>query len=108
MDDKYPHKLQFNDAGRKRFDRIAALLDLDDWKIAITYSCDIALQHAEQAVKGNTAIVCTTPEFDQLYKDNPEFFKALCEDGVVKWLTPLVLAKSSTPPHDHPPDPPSV
>ena len=97
MVDKYPHKLQFNDAARKRFGRIAALLDLDDWNIAIAYSGNIALQHAEQAVKGNTAIVCTTPEFDQLYKDNPEFFKALCEDGVVKWLTPLVLAKSINP-----------
>jgi hypothetical protein len=108
MDDKYPHKLLFNDAARKRFDRIAALLDLDDWRKAITYSGHIALRYAEQAVKGNTVIVCTTPEFDQLYENNPEFFKALCEDGVVKWLTPLVLAKSSTPPHDHPPDPPSV
>ena len=99
MDDKYPHLLQFNDTARKRFYRIAALLDLDDWKKAITYSGDIALRYAEQAVKGNTAIVCTTPEFDQLYKDNPEFFKALCEDGVVEWLRPLVLAKLSTPPH---------
>jgi hypothetical protein len=97
MNDKHPHKLQFNDAARKRFDRIAALLDLDNWRKAITYSGHITLQCAEQAVKGNTAIVCTTPEFDQLYKDNPEFFKALCKDGVVEWLTPLVLAKSSTP-----------
>jgi predicted aminopeptidase len=56
MNDKYPHKLQFNDAARKRFDRIAALLDLDDWNNAITYSGNIALQHAEQAVKGNTAM----------------------------------------------------
>jgi hypothetical protein len=30
MNDKYPHKLEFNDAARKRFDRIAALLGLDD------------------------------------------------------------------------------
>ena len=97
MVDKHTHKLQFNDAARKPFDRIAALMDFDDWKIAIACSGDLTLQCAEQAVKGNTAIVCTTPEFDQLYKDNPEFFKALCEDGVVKWLTPLVLAKSSTP-----------
>jgi hypothetical protein len=60
MNDKYPHKLQFNDAARKRFDRIAALLDLDDWRKAITYSGHLTLQCAEQAVKGNTAIVCTT------------------------------------------------
>jgi hypothetical protein len=101
MVDKYPHKLQFNDAGREPFDRIAALMDFDDWKIAIVYSGDIILQCAEQAVKGNTVIVCETPEFDQLYQNNKEFFKALCEDGVIEWLTPLVLAKSSTPTHDH-------
>ena len=97
MVDKYPHKLQFNDAARKPFDRIAALMDFDDWEIAIAYSGDITLQCAEQAVKGNTVIVCTTPEFDQLYENNPEFFKALCEDGVIEWLTPLVLAKSINP-----------
>jgi hypothetical protein len=101
MVDKYPHKLQFNDAGREPFDRIAALMDFDDWKNAIVYSGDIISQCAEQIVKGNTEIICTTPEFDQLYQNNKEFFKALCEDGVVEWLTPLVLAKSSTPPHDH-------
>jgi hypothetical protein len=38
-----------------------------------------------------------TPEFDQLYQNNKEFFKALCEDGVIEWLTPLVLAKSINP-----------
>ena len=97
MVDKYPHKLQFNDAGREPFDRIAALMDFDDWKIAIVYSGDIILQCAEQAVKGNTVIVCETPEFDQLYQNNKEFFKALCEDGVIEWLTPLVLAKSINP-----------
>jgi hypothetical protein len=106
MVDKYPHKLQFNDAGREPFDRIAALMDFDDWKIAIVYSGDIILQCAEQAVKGNTVIVCETPEFDQLYQNNKEFFKALCEDGVIEWLTPLVLAKSSTPTHDHLAPPP--
>jgi hypothetical protein len=41
MVDKYPHKLQFNDAGREPFDRIAALMDFDDWKNAIVYSGDI-------------------------------------------------------------------
>ena len=106
MVDKYPHKLQFNDAGREPFDRIAALMDFDDWKIAIVYSGDIISQCAEQAVKGNTVIVCETPEFDQLYQNNKEFFKALCEDGVIEWLTPLVLAKSSTPTHDHLAPPP--
>jgi hypothetical protein len=97
MDDKYPHKLLFNDAARKRFDRIAALLDLDNWKKAITYSGHIALQCAEQAVKGNTKVLSVKPEFALLYENNPEFFNALCEDGVVEWLTPLVLAKSINP-----------
>jgi hypothetical protein len=99
MNDKYPHKLEFSDAGRKPFDRIAALLDLDDWNAAIACSGAIALECAEQALKGNSFMFCK-PKLIQLYEDSPEFFKALCEDGVVEWLTPLVLAKSSTPPHD--------
>ena len=107
MVDKYPHKLQFNDAGREPFDRIAALMDFDDWKNAIVYSGAIISQCAEQIVKGKTEVLCVKPEFALLYENNPEFFKALCEDGVVEWLTPLVLAKSSTPPHDHP-APPSL
>jgi hypothetical protein len=81
MNDKHPHKLQFNDAARKRFDRIAALLDLDNWRKAITYSGHITLQCAEQAVKGNTAIVCTTPEFDQLYERQPR----VLQGSVQRW-----------------------
>jgi len=38
--------------------------------------------------------MCVTPEFEKLYENNKEFFNALCEEGVVEWLTPLVLTKS--------------
>jgi S-methylmethionine-dependent homocysteine/selenocysteine methylase len=96
MTDKYPHALHFPDAGRKTFERIAALLDLDDWKSAIARSGDLALQCAEEYVKGKTEVICVIPRIAELLQSNPEFLNALCEEGVIEWLTPLVLAKSAT------------
>jgi hypothetical protein len=36
------------------------------------------------------------PSTVSCWKKNPEFFEALCQDGVIEWLEPLVLGKSST------------
>jgi hypothetical protein len=66
MTDKYPHKLQFCDAGRKQFERIAVLLDLDDWNQAIGFSAVFTLQFAEQHVKGRTEVAYITPELKKL------------------------------------------
>jgi hypothetical protein len=89
------HKVGFNDVGKKNWERIAALLGLDSWLDAIGAGETIALECAEQYVKGKTHVLCVRPEFASLYENNKEFFNALCEEGVVEWLTPLVLTKSA-------------
>jgi hypothetical protein len=44
----------------------------------------------------------STSKMAALIKDNPEFFAALCEEGVVEWLTPFVLAKPKQSNHPAP------
>jgi hypothetical protein len=42
----------------------------------------------------DTKVIHCTSKMAALIKDSPEFIAALCEEGVVEWLTPFVLAKS--------------
>ena len=95
-----PHHIACSNDFKKRAERIAALLDLNSWHDAIGTSVDIALLVAEAYVKGDTEIITCTPEEAELLRNNPEFFKALCEEGVVEWLTPFVLTKSKRPTPD--------
>lgn len=90
----YPHEVGFNDKAKKSWERIAALLGVDGWTDAIGIGERLTLNLAEQYVKGNTDVVFVKPELRKLYENNKEFFNALCEEGVVEWLTPLVLTKS--------------
>jgi hypothetical protein len=87
-----PHGVKFSDESRKNWERVAALLNLEDWCHALGAAEKLMLMLAEEYVKGNKNILCVPPEFARVYKDNPEFFKALCEEGVVEWLEPLVFA----------------
>jgi hypothetical protein len=94
-EDKFPHTLGFSNEHKKTMTRAAALLDAEDWKVAIGVGMSLAESYAEQYVKGNTEIIFCKPEFEQLYENNKKFFEALCQEGVVEWLTPLVLGKST-------------
>jgi hypothetical protein len=79
---------------RKRAERIAALLKLSDWPHAFGIGLHFAEQHAEACVMGRTEMLACTPKWAEIIENNPEFFEALREEGVVEWLTPFVLAKS--------------
>ena len=81
-------------------DQAAALLGLDDGGHAIGRGLRIVLAHAKAHVKGQTEIVFCKPELAELVKNNPKFIEALCEEGVVEWLTPFVLTKSKRPTTD--------
>jgi hypothetical protein len=97
-EDKFSHNLSFSDKHKKTMTRVAALLDSDDWKMAIAIGMRLAEFYAEAHVKGQTSIIFCEPDFENIYKSNKKFFKALCQDGVVEWLTPLVLGKTVLPP----------
>jgi hypothetical protein len=87
------HSICFTDSEKKKAERIAALLDLDEWYHSFGIGINLALAHAEASVKGFTRVVSCTPRLADLIESNPEFFAALCEEGVVEWLTPFVLGK---------------
>lgn len=88
----HPHGLSFTDESKKNWTRVAALLGLDDWCGALGVAEDIMSRIAEEYVKGNNEIHAVPKEFAKVYRNNPEFFEALCEEGVVEWLEPFVNA----------------
>jgi hypothetical protein len=93
-DDDSRESVTFPRKERKRAERIAALLELGDWPHAFGMGLHFAEQHAEASVKGRTEILTCTPKMKEIIGSNPDFFEALCEEGVVEWLTPFVLGKS--------------
>ena len=93
-DKDFRHDVGFTDAGKKKFERIAALCKFESWNRAIDFSAEVALSYAEAYVKGDTMVYFCTPKLAEIIENNPEFIEALCEEGVVEWLTPFVLAKS--------------
>jgi hypothetical protein len=96
MSKDFPHIISFTNSARKKAERIAALLELDEWYQAFEIALDLALEQAEAHVKGETEIIYCTPKVATLIDDNEKFIEALCEEGVVEWLTPFVLTKSAT------------
>jgi hypothetical protein len=101
-DKDFRHGVSFTDAGKKKFERIAALCELESWNSAIDFSAKLALLYAEAYVKGDTMVHFCTPKLANVLINNPEFFAALCEEGVVEWLTPFVLAKPKQSNHPAP------
>jgi hypothetical protein len=93
-EDRHPHHICVSDKGRKEAERAAALLNLKNWLQATSLGIKLVLDHAEASVKGATEIAYCTPETRAMLENNPKFIEALCEEGVVEWLTPFVLTKS--------------
>ena len=93
-DKSFKHSVGFPDSEKKKAERIAALLQLDEWWYSFGIGINLALAHAEASVKGYTRVVSCTPCLAKVIENNPEFIEALCEEGVVERLTPFVLAKS--------------
>lgn len=94
-DHDYPYYCSINEQGKKAADTVTALLGLDRNGQAVCIGLDLALKHAKaSATGGKTEIVFCTPEIAALMANNPKFIEALCEEGVVEWLTPFVLTKS--------------
>ena len=86
---------------KKQLDRAAALLGLDDWIKADTLGSRLVINYAEVYVKGKTKVVFCTPEEKSLRDNHPDFFKALCQEGVIEWLTPFVMGKSIASPDEN-------
>jgi hypothetical protein len=93
--DTHPHRLVISEEGKKQAEQAAALLRLDSWPEALSLGADLVVEHAEASVDGGrTQIIYCTPHVHNLVESNPDFIEALCEEGVVEWLTALVLTKT--------------
>jgi hypothetical protein len=97
-EDKFPHKLGLSDECKKDLERAAALLDIEGWHAALEGGIEIVKAGAEAYVKGKTGLVFCTPELEASIENHPDFFEALCQEGVIEWLTPFVMGKATTPP----------
>jgi hypothetical protein len=91
--ESHPHMMGFTDSSRKKAERVAALMNLEHSGVSYGIGLDMALEYAEEVVKGKSSYIFCTKEFEELVSNNQKFFEVLCEDGVVEWLTPLVLAR---------------
>jgi hypothetical protein len=96
-DNDRPHLLGFPDEGKRMMERAAALLNKKDWAAAVATGMALVRHYSEAYVKGETAVVFCTPELESSIENNPAFFEALCQEGVIEWLTPFVMGKSIPP-----------
>ena len=99
--DRFPHQLCFSDEHKKAMVRAAVLLGKETWAEAITIGMLLVTLCAEAYAKGKTSFVFCTLKEKSLFDSHPDFFKALCEEGVIEWLTPFVLGKSTIPPEEN-------
>jgi hypothetical protein len=93
-DDELRYSWPVPEDNKRVADQAAALLGLSDGGHAIGEGLKIVFAHAKAHARGKTQIVFCTPEVKALINNNPKFIEALCEEGVVEWLTPFVLTKS--------------
>jgi hypothetical protein len=93
-DDKPRYYWPVPEDNKKVADQAAALLGLSDSGHAISKGLGIVIAHAKAHQIGKTQIAFCTSEVKALIDNNPKFIEALCEEGVVEWLTPFVLTKS--------------
>jgi hypothetical protein len=89
----YPYRWPLSESQKKAAVRAAALLKLENGGDAVAAGLNIIAKYAESHVKGKTTILFCAPRISNLIENNREFIEALCEEGVIEWLTPLVLTK---------------
>jgi hypothetical protein len=100
-EDKFPHKVRLSDKCKNDLERAAALANLEGWTHALEVGTEMVKIGAEAYAKGETEFVFCTPELKSSIENNPAFFEALCQEGVIEWLTPFVLGKSTIPPEEN-------
>jgi hypothetical protein len=99
-DNDRPHLLSFPEEYKRDMERAAALLNKKDWAAAVGLGMRMVQFYSEAYVKGKTNYVFCTPNLDDCIENHPDFFEALCQEGVIEWLTPFVMGKSTTPPEE--------
>ena len=94
MSENLPYRWHVTENQKIAADQVAALLGLGGNGDAVSKGLKLILDHAKAHAKGKTKVVFCKPELAALLENNEKFIEALCEEGVVEWLTPFVLTKS--------------
>jgi hypothetical protein len=93
-DDAFPYVWKVSEKQKAIADQAAALLEIDGNGAALSKGLKLVFAHAKAHAIGKTEIVFCAPKLAEVLNNNPKFIEALCEEGVVEWLTPFVLTKS--------------
>jgi hypothetical protein len=93
-DDEFPYVWKVSEKQKAKADQAAALLEIDGNGAALSKGLKLVFAHAKAHAIGKTQIAFCTPEVKALIDNNQKFIEALCEEGVVEWLTPFVLGKA--------------
>ena len=99
--DSSPHTLGFRDEYKRDMERAAALLNKKDWAAAVGLGMRMVQFYSEAYVKGKTNYMFCTSELEACIENNPAFFEALCQEGVIEWLTRFVMGKTATSPEEN-------
>ena len=87
-----PHGINYTEEVHRRLEKIAAILDLADTKKVWANALEMYEGYAKQKIK-NLEPVYVSEDLVDLISQNPHFFEALTEPGLVEWLEPLVKSK---------------
>jgi hypothetical protein len=90
-----PHGINYTEEIHRRLEKIAAILDLADTKKVWENALEMYEEYAKQKIK-NLEPVLVSEKLASLIIENPHFFEALTEPGLVEWLEPLVKSKPLT------------
>ena len=90
-----PYGINYTEEVHRRLEKVAALLDLEDTKVVWSRALSSYEEYAKDKVKGREPVL-VSPGLALLIRENPNFFEALTEHGLVEWLTPLVRSKPLT------------
>jgi hypothetical protein len=87
--------IDFNEVIKRQLDAICALMEHESNLQSLEWSIAMGEEIAKKHARGGTSVHCLTPALGDLITTHPEFFEALCEEGVVEWITPLVMRKTA-------------
>lgn len=90
-----PHGINYTEEVHRRLEKIAAILDLEDTRKVWSNALASYEKYAKDKIKGRESVLVSS-ELALLIRQNPDFFEALTEPGLVEWLEPMVRLKPLT------------
>jgi hypothetical protein len=87
--------IDFDEVAKRQLDAICALKEHKSNLRSLEWSIAMGEEIAKKHARGETSVHCLTPALGDLITAHPEFFEALSEEGVLEWVRPLVMGKTT-------------